>query len=114
MNNDKIRDRGNKKWQGFFMPEHISLLRQIQVENQKIQMPLLDDHQLQEYEEKINYAKKYNCPIEFVVFDNGFIETLIGLIHSFDQLSSQIKITMDDGEFEYINFGEIMDIKLNC
>ena len=30
------------------MPEHISLLRQIQVENQKIQMPLLDDHQLQD------------------------------------------------------------------
>lgn len=112
MDNDKIRDRGNKKWQGFFMPEHISLLRQIQIDNQKIPMPLLDDYQVQEFEEGIKYAKEYKLPVELVVHDNGFAENLAGLIQSFDQLNHQIKIIMKNGEFEYINFSDIMDVKI--
>ncbi|NEY99226.1 YolD-like family protein [Heyndrickxia shackletonii] len=113
MDIDNIKDRGlAKKWQGFFMPEHVEGLKQMWIDQKKIQMPLLDDYQIQEFEERIKYAKDYKLPVEFTLFDNGFTDVIIGRIHSFDQLKQKIKLILDDNTVEYILFSEIMNVQI--
>lgn len=112
MDFDKIKDRGLKKWNGFFMPEHVEGIKQIWIDEKRIQKPLLDDYQVQEFEERIHFAKEKKLRIEFTVFDNGFTEVFNGKIHSFDQIKHQIKLLLDDNSFEYILFGEIMDVQI--
>jgi len=110
--NDNIKDRGLKKWQGFFMPEHTEGLKQMWIGQKKIQMPLLDDYQIQEFEEKIKYAKEFKRPIEFTVYDNGFVETITGIIHSVYDLKKRIKLILDPTTVEYILFSEIMNVQI--
>lgn len=108
-----IKDRGIKKWQGFFMPEHVEGLKQMWIDEKKIQMPILDDYQIQEFEERIHFAKENKIPIEFTVYDNGFVEKITGIVHSVDQIKQRIKLILDFNEVEYILFSEIMNVRIN-
>lgn len=110
---DKIKDRGlAKKWQGFFMPEHVEGLKQMWIDSCKIQKPLLDDYQIQEFEERIHFAKENKLPIEFTVYDNGFVETITGIIHSVDHVKQRIKLLLDPTTIDYILFSEVMNVKI--
>ncbi|MEK5394038.1 YolD-like family protein [Margalitia sp. FSL K6-0131] len=112
MDLDNLKDRKMKKWRGFYMPEQVSMVKQMWIDEKKIQMPLIDDYQVQEFEEKIHFAKENKLPIEFTVFDNGFTEIISGKIHSFDGIEKKIKLIMHDNTFEYILFPEIINVKL--
>lgn len=110
---DNIKDRGlAKKWQGFFMPEHVEGLKEMWIDQKKIKKPLLDDYQIQEFEERIHFAKENKLPIEFTVFDNGFVETITGIVHSVDQIKQRIKLLLDPTSMEFILFSEIMNVKI--
>jgi hypothetical protein len=43
-----LRDRGKVKWQGFFMPEHIKMLREANFDKHKQSRPHLDDSQIED------------------------------------------------------------------
>lgn len=45
-----LRDRGNKKWHGFFMPEHIKALIDVQMDYQRVPRPHLDEGQIEDLE----------------------------------------------------------------
>jgi len=95
------------------MPEHVEGLKQMWIDSCEIQKPLLDDYQVQEFEERIGYAKENKLPISFTVYDNGFVETFTGIIHSVDQIKQRIKLILDFNEVEYILFSEIMNVRIN-
>jgi hypothetical protein len=107
-----IRDRKMKKWQGFMMPEHIRALKILELESQKIEMPLLDEYQLQEFDERIHYSMDYHFPVEFTFLIEGFEHKIVGYVHYFDQLKRQINVKTLDGPGEYINFDNIMNVKV--
>ncbi|MGE6260331.1 YolD-like family protein [Heyndrickxia sporothermodurans] len=52
-----IKDRGMKKWHGFMMPEHVEVLNEMWIENQKIKMPVWDEKQIAELEQLIRLLK---------------------------------------------------------
>lgn len=107
-----IRDRGLIKWNGFFMPEHVKALKNLHIEDQKIKMPLLDEYQLQEYEERIHYAMEYRLPVEFKLYDNGFEETVKGHVHYVDQINKRFNVKDNQSQVHYVRYDEIMDVKV--
>ncbi|MEK5390230.1 YolD-like family protein [Margalitia sp. FSL K6-0131] len=113
MDSDKIKDRGLIKWHGFFMPEHVEGLKQMWIDQKKIQKPLLDDYQVQEFEERIRFAKENKLPVTFTVYDNGLVETFTGIVYSVDQIKQRIKLLLDPTTVEYILFSEIMNVQMN-
>ncbi len=95
------------------MQEHVEGLKQMWIDSCKIQKPLLDDYQVQEFEERIRFAEENKLPIEFTVYDNGFVEKITGIVHSVDQIKQRIKLILDFNELEYILFSEIMNVRIN-
>jgi hypothetical protein len=49
-----IRDRGNIKWQGFFFPEHVKMLKDAQREYDKSPRPILDEGQIDDLEQLLS------------------------------------------------------------
>lgn len=105
-----IRDRGMKKWHGFFMPEHTGELKNIWHEDKKIKMPILDEYQIQECEEILRYAAEHRLLVAIEVYVDGFIETKIGYIRSMDQLGRNISLYDVNEEIIILHFDEITKV----
>ncbi|PEZ72687.1 YolD-like family protein [Bacillus sp. AFS017274] len=62
-----IRDRGIIKWQAALMlPEHKALNKKKDEDDYFLnKKPVLDEYQVEEYENNIHYAMEYHLPISF-------------------------------------------------
>ena len=109
MSNNNIHDRGMKKWHGFMMPEHIGELKQVWIESQRINMPLLDEDRISEIEQFIRYAKDYNLYVDLTLFDDGFERKLFGYIRSIYQLKKEIKLITEEG-IKIVRFDKILNV----
>jgi len=107
-----IKDRGLMKWHGFFMPEHSRELKKIHREDMKVKMPILDEYQLQEFVEKINYSMEYRMPIEFKLYNGGFEELITGHVHYVDQIKRQFNVKDTQEQVQYVPYDEIMNVKI--
>ncbi|WP_052131400.1 YolD-like family protein [Planococcus sp. CAU13] len=58
-----IKDRGNIKWQGLMLPEHIQMLREWYEEDQHVPRPDLDEFDLQLIQEELDIALKRKCEV---------------------------------------------------
>ena len=55
-----IKDRGILKWQAAsFLPEQVSSLHDLVKDYYSTKKPILDEYQVEEFENKINYAMEY-------------------------------------------------------
>lgn len=94
------------------MPEHSGELKNIWQEDKKIKMPVLDEYQLQEFEEILRNAYECHKPVELDVFVDGLVETKHGLVHAFDPLNREISLTVTIDGMIGIRFDEIINIKI--
>ncbi|PLS17634.1 YolD-like family protein [Bacillus sp. M6-12] len=86
-----IRDRGKVKWQSaFFMPEHVSLLRAMKTDYHRIDKPVLDEYQIEEFEQKMCLAMEFTYQVKIQVWNAGRILEYKGLILKLDELSKRI------------------------
>lgn len=70
-----LKDRGKKKWApAAFMPEHTKLLKDMYYEELKVSMPILDEYEFQEINEKIMFAFEKKIPVKLNLFFDGFKE----------------------------------------
>lgn len=53
-----IKDRGNIKWQGMFLTEHVQMLREWKEEDNRIRKPELDEWDLRFIQEELELALK--------------------------------------------------------
>jgi hypothetical protein len=107
-----IKDRGLMKWHGFFMPEHTGTLKKMHQEDSKIKIPILDEYQLEEFEERINSAVEYHLPVEFKIFVDGFEDKITGFVHHIDQIKRQFNVEDLSDQVSYVKFENIMDVKI--
>lgn len=108
-----IRDRGNKKWVSLMLPEHVKMLRDMSVDMNRKSKPILDEHQIQEFEEKIKYAQEFKLPLDFSVYEFGYIKIITGRVVKIDSLTKKMKIEQMNGDYEYVNFNEITNLKIS-
>ncbi|AYA77316.1 YolD-like family protein [Bacillus sp. Y1] len=87
-----IKDRGTKKWQGFFMTEHTELLRELNTEYNFVKKPIVDEYQMAEFDERICYAMEYALPIKFTIWEAGKTAEVVGRVHYVDVNAKQVRL----------------------
>ena len=71
-----LNDRGkSKKWRGFFMPEHIAMLKKAEEDYYKVPRPELTEDQIEEIEQFIISSLQSNHLLEIKTWKNGFFTT---------------------------------------
>lgn len=111
--NPKIpQGRGIIKWRAFkTMPQQYEILDQY-IENQnKIDMPLLSEEQLESINDIIKKKIETNsfCTINY--WDNGYIKQLSGIIKKVDTINEVVCLTSDIQKEVKINFSIIFDVE---
>ena len=108
-----IKDRGMKKWQGFFMTEHVEELQGVDYDSFIQDKPVLDDYQIAEFESKIHFAMEYNLFLDITLWlDGDQIEKVIR-VHHLDNIKKKIRGKGQNGDIEIIDFENIIDVKLH-
>ncbi|MGM0878960.1 MAG: YolD-like family protein [Bacillota bacterium] len=88
-----IRDRGkNKKWLGFFFPEHVKMLKDVQYDYGKSPRPLLDESQIEEMEQFLTDSLANQTILEITTWKDGYFNTRIGLVKKIDPQTKKILI----------------------
>ncbi|MGE1103684.1 YolD-like family protein [Peribacillus simplex] len=68
-----IKDRGKLKWQpALMLPEHVKLLNEANKDYYRQVNPILDEYQLEEFENKIHTAMEFASLVKFTVWEDGF------------------------------------------
>ncbi|MEH7356264.1 YolD-like family protein [Neobacillus drentensis] len=104
-----IRDRDKKKWQfAFGMPELIKAQRDLWTDQERIIKPIIDEYEKEEFDQRICYAMEYNLSVKITTWSNGFTSNMTGRIHYVDPISYQLRIELLGGEFQQIDFEDVI------
>lgn len=91
-----LRDRGNIKWQSALMqPEHIKMIKNAHVDYYRQDKPIVDEHQLDEFMNKIHAAMEFTSLVKFTVWEEGFDWEYKGLIHRLDPMTEMIYLELE-------------------
>ncbi|MDM5304312.1 YolD-like family protein [Peribacillus frigoritolerans] len=107
-----IRDRGIIKWQAALMlPEHKALNKKKDKDDYFLnKKPVLDEYQVEEFENNIHYAMEYHLPISFRLHNEGNPIELHGYCVYIDPVTKKLNIQKKDNSFEKIKFNEIISV----
>lgn len=103
-----IRDRGKMKWQGFFMPEHVKLLKDMYKDHNYQQKPIIDEYQWEEFDSRIHLAMEFAYNMNFTVWEAGEFKGYNGKILRLDEINKVIYLEQQGGYFEKIYFVDVV------
>lgn len=106
-----IRDRGKKKWQfAFGMPELIKRQRDMWHDSDRIVKPIIDVHELEEFDQRICYAMEFNLNVKLTLWSDGFTKDIKGRVHYVDPLTHQLRIEIEPGKFHNIDLEDVVGV----
>ena len=106
-----IKDRGIIKWTAMMLPEHVQSLKNLLVDEEKIQKPILDEQEIEEIETIIREAMDRNQHLIFQIYDNGFMTYISGTTQYIDHINKKFRVRDDKQQVHFINFGDLMHVK---
>lgn len=106
-----IRDRGTIKWTAMMLPEHVQNLKEILVDENKIEKTELDEQTIIEFELIICEAMEFNKPLLFEVFENGLVKRITGTVHFINYLEQQLAVEDKNGTFQYLPFSNLISVQ---
>lgn len=106
-----IKDRGNIKWQGMFLSEHVQMLRDLAEEDKRVPKPNLDQYDMQLISEEMDLAMKRKCYIIIHTWRDGKITRHHGMIGSID-IKSRVLILEDPFKDHRLNLDEIVSVNM--
>lgn len=107
-----INDRGKaKKWQGFFMPEHIAMLKKVKEDYYKQPRPELDEGQIEEIEQLIISSLENNSLLDIKTWKNGFFTSRIGIVTKVNPIAKTIQFQDELDKTINIDFFQIVNVK---
>jgi hypothetical protein len=106
-----IKDRGLKKWSAMVLTEHRQALKMLSMEQQYIEKPNLDDHQLAQINRVINEAMAHNRVVEVAYYKDHSYQTICGKIIFLDWLTRSIKLECEDKKTHYLIFDNVLDVQ---
>jgi hypothetical protein len=118
---DNLKDRGTIKWTAMMLPEHVSLLRELESTHNRVKRPALDMAQIEDMEQVICEAMEYNTPVQFAVFkplpflngaDTGEIIYIEGKIHYINQIRKIFHVVDLKGDTNLIKFEDVVDLEM--
>lgn len=105
-----IKDRGSIKWTTMMLPEHVKLLRNFDNSLDKVEKPILDEHQFEEINLLICEAMEYNKELVFTHYDRGDIKLFIGRVQFIDDLKSKLRLLDSQGDKCNLKFNDILRV----
>lgn len=109
-----IRDRGIQKWQfAFGLPELVKAQRDLWIDQDRMNKPIIDEYQKEVFYQRICYAMEYNRPVKVTIWADGFTSNVSGRIHYLDPNSHQLRIELQGGEFRRIDFADVIELSVN-
>lgn len=107
-----IRDRGKLKWQSaFFIPEQIKILQNLEVESNKVEKQILDEHQIEQFDQVVCLAMEYTSEVKIKVWEKGFFKVYRGKIHRLDEFNKIIYLGQK-GSITKISYNDIVNMEL--
>ena len=106
-----IKDRGIAKWTAMMLPEHVQSLKNLLVDDEKIQKPILDEQEIEEIETIIFGAMECNQHLIFQIYDNGFITYISGITQYIDHINKKFRVIDDKQQVHFIKFCDLMHVK---
>ncbi|WML43127.1 YolD-like family protein [Neobacillus sp. PS3-40] len=85
-----LKDRGRKKWQGFFMPEHISMLKRMDRDSLKQPRPELDPLQIEEMEQLLLKSVENHSRLIVTTWSDGFFNKRVGVVKKLNPVEKKI------------------------
>ncbi|MDU0073252.1 YolD-like family protein [Bacillus sp. FSL M8-0052] len=101
------------------LPEHVSLLRELESTHNRVKRPVLDMTQIEDMERIICEAMEYNTPVQFAVFkplpflngaDTGEIIYIEGKIHYINQIRKVFHVMDSKGDTNLIKFEDVVGV----
>ena len=105
-----LNDRGNKKWQGFFIPEHIKMLKDTNNDYHKQARPILDESQIEEMEQLLSKSLNEKRIVEIFIWKNGYVNSRIGCVKKLDSINKKIQIQDELDLLIWLDFYSIIDV----
>ncbi|WP_456282928.1 YolD-like family protein [Bacillus sp. JZ34] len=121
MKDDNLKDRGSIKWTAMMLPEHVSLLRELESNQNKVKRPVLDMSQIEDMEMIKSEAMEFNNPVQFSLFkpmpmlngpETGEIVQIEGHIHYINQLRKLFHVVDSKRDTNLIKFEDVVDIEI--
>ena len=83
--------RGIMKWNAFkTLPQQYEMINQYMEDQNKIEMPLLSQEQLEEINDKVNYKIENKILAEINYWKNGYIHSIQSFIYKIDELKGEM------------------------
>lgn len=105
------RDRGKIKWMAMMLPDHISLLREWEADDEFLKRPDLSEWDLENIQEELERGLKMKCQTLVKVWDDGKIKSYFGTIESIE-LHNRCIMLQDPFDMERIKFEDIMSVQV--
>lgn len=107
---DERKDQN--RWQmKFILPEHNEALRQLRLAKQKIERPVLSEEQFAEFEFVISSAVSEDMPLDFELYDDGFVREVNGRVVYVDHLRKEFRVKDNRGDTNFVKFADILNVK---
>lgn len=108
-----IKDRGVLKWApASFMPEGFAMTRAMFKDQERQEMPLIDEYEIEEYDRKICYAMEYSLTVRLSVWEDGYIIGVTGRVHRRDEITRELRIVLADGTVDRVKAGELVGVEV--
>jgi hypothetical protein len=109
----KIRDRGKIKFlPAHFAPEHRALLREMARDELRQAKPILDEYQIEHFENLICSAMEFTYQAVITKWDDGFTYEEKGHVHYLDPIRKEVRMVTADGAAVVIKFEDIVNVEL--
>ncbi|MED1742188.1 YolD-like family protein [Bacillus swezeyi] len=119
MKYDNLKDRGTIKWTAMMLPEHVSMLRDLESNHNRVKRPVLDMAQIEDMEKVICEAMEFNSTVQFTVFkplpflngaETGELINIEGKIQYINQLRKLFHVVDSKGDTNLIKFEDVVEV----
>ena len=106
-----IRDRGNSKWQGMMLPEHVKALEMWRESESYIERLELNEWELQSIQEELELAYRQQCEAMITIWRKGKEFTYSGKVMELDH---RLHLLVVEGAFgeKQIPIGDV--VRMRC
>ncbi|VEF48295.1 YolD-like protein [Bacillus freudenreichii] len=105
-----IKDRGTKKWIAMMLPEHVKVLKELNVDYERVKNPIVDEQGWEQINETLHIAIEFNLPLIITICINGFFEEVEGVLHYLDQQNRRLHVVDTREQVNKIKFESIVEV----
>ncbi|RST75260.1 YolD-like family protein [Siminovitchia acidinfaciens] len=106
-----IKDRGTKKWTAMMLPEHVQMLKYLNVDYERVKKPDIDEQGWEEINETLHIAIEFNLPLNFTVWIDGFFDDVEGVLHYIDEINKIVHVVDIKENVHRISFKSIVEVE---